>query len=237
MSVLKTTARIVLGMLPARVITGIEFRRQSFQGFNERPIEFAFVFRHISRLYPTSVLDVGTGKTALPHLIRNCGCVVTASDNVRDFWPSGMSNRHYHVIDDDITNSSIQKGFDFVTCVSVLEHIKNHQAAMANMLGLLNPGGHLIVTCPYSNGPYVENVYRLEGSNAFGKESHYTTQSFSGAEVSEWCSRGGATIADQEHWQCWEGPYWTVGKQVIPPRRVTSTDRHQLTCLLLKKGG
>lgn len=228
---------MVLGLLPARVITGIEFRRQSFQGFNERPVEFAFVFRQIASLYPRTVLDVGTGRTALPHLIRNCGCVVTASDNVRDFWPSGMSNRHYYVIDDDITSSSIQERFDLITCVSVLEHIKNHRAAMANMLALLNPGGHLIVTCPYSNGPYVEDVYKLEGSNAFGKDIPYTTQSYSGVEVSEWCRTNGATVADQEHWQFWDGPYWTVGKHMTPPRRVTAADRHQLTCLLFKKEG
>ena len=78
-----------------------EFESQIFSRFNERPIEFSFVFRKLGEIYPKTILDVGTGTTALPHLMRNCGYLVTATDNVRDYWSSGMLNRHYHVIDDD----------------------------------------------------------------------------------------------------------------------------------------
>lgn len=69
-----------------------EFESQEFTRFNERPVELSFVFRAVAEIYPKTILDVGIGTTALPHMLANCGCVVTASDNVRDYWPSGMVN-------------------------------------------------------------------------------------------------------------------------------------------------
>lgn len=106
-----------------------EFESQSFKRFNERPIEFSFVFRKLGEIYPRTILDVGTGTTALPHLMRNCGCLVTAIDNIRDYWSSGMLNRHYHVIDDNITKTRLSSTFNLITCISVLEHIQKPESA------------------------------------------------------------------------------------------------------------
>jgi SAM-dependent methyltransferase len=39
-------------------------------------------------------------------------------------------------------------GFDLVICSEVLEHIDNHQHAMAEMVRVLRPGGHLVVSVP-----------------------------------------------------------------------------------------
>ncbi len=142
-----------------------EYNAQVFTGFNERPVEFGFVFRKLAEIYPRTVLDVGTGTTALPHLMRNCGFLVTATDNVRDYWPRGMVNRHYHVIDDDITDTHLSGVFDFITCVSVLEHIQRSDDAVGNMLSLLAEGGHLVLTFPYTEQSYVGNVYELPGSS------------------------------------------------------------------------
>lgn len=72
-----------------------EFKRQELGRLNERPIEYGFVFNRMAELYPKRILDVGTGTTAVPSVMRTCGPIVTASDNVRDYWPHGMFNRHY----------------------------------------------------------------------------------------------------------------------------------------------
>jgi 2-polyprenyl-3-methyl-5-hydroxy-6-metoxy-1,4-benzoquinol methylase len=221
--------------MPARLICRLEFERQSFDVFNERPVEFGFVFRQLAKLYPQTVLDVGTGTTALPHLIRNCGCLVTASDNIKDYWPSGMYNRHYHVINDDITDSCISDKFDLITCISVLEHVQNYQSAVKNMFTLLNPNGHLIMTFPYSESLYIRNVYELPGSNAFNKNIPYITQSYSRNELSGWCVINGGKIVEQEYWQFWDGDYWTVGNRIIPPLKVNSNEKHQLTCIIIQK--
>jgi 2-polyprenyl-3-methyl-5-hydroxy-6-metoxy-1,4-benzoquinol methylase len=180
------------------------------------------------------VLDVGTGTTALPHLMRNCGFLVTAIDNIHDYWPNGMSNRHYHIIDDDITATRLKGKFDFITCVSVLEHIEKSDQAVANMFGLLNPGGHLLLTFPYTEQAYIRNVYRLPGST-YGQDVPYITQSYSRLELDRWLQQNRAEILEQEFWQFWDGDFWTVGTQLIPPRQVAGQDKHQLTCLLLRR--
>ena len=213
-----------------------EFAEQSFHHLNERPVELAFVFRSIAQLCPRTVLDVGTGKSALPSLMRRCGCLVTAIDNVRDYWTSGMTNRHYHVIDDDITKTRIREEFDLVTCVSVLEHIQDASTAVRNMFGLTCPGGHLILTFPYGEHRYISDVYKMAGST-YGQDVSYVCQSFSAAEVNTRLTANRGEIIEQEYWRFWEGDFWTSGGRVVPPLRTTAKERHQLTCVLVRKKG
>lgn len=76
---------------------------QTFTHHNERPIEYRFALERLAAERPKTVLDVGSGTTAWPHLLRDCGFVTTAIDNVRDYWRDGMVNRHWTVLDVDIT--------------------------------------------------------------------------------------------------------------------------------------
>lgn len=92
-----------------------------------------------------------------------------------------------------------------------------------------------MMTFPYSETSYVPNVYELEGSNAYKKRISFVAQSFSRREVSEWCAQNGCRIVEQEYWKCWDGDYWTVGKQVVPPLRVASNDKHDLSCVLMQR--
>lgn len=217
------------------LVSWLEFKRQSLR-MNERPIEYGFVFRHLATLYPHKVLDVGSGTTALPQLMRHCGLLVTAIDNVRDYWPAGTVNRHYWVVDDDITRSRLTETFDLVTCISVLEHIQASDSAIANIFRLLKPGGHLILTCPYTDQRYIPNVYRLPESTR-GRNARYVCQSFSRTQLEGWLTGQGALLRDAEFWQCWEGEYWTAGERLFPPRKVSREEKHHLACLLMQKQG
>lgn len=205
--------------IPTRVLHRLEHDRQKLL-FNERAVEYAYVFKWLHELRPLKVLDVGSGHTALPSLMRNCGSLVTAID-------VKASNRHYHVIKDDITNTKLTEKFDLITCVSVLEHIPEFNKAVENMLGLLNPGGRLLMTFPYIENLYIPNVYALSGSNAYDKKIDYICQSFSRNEVRRW-----GDIVDQEYWRCWTGRYWTHHIQ-IKPVKVDRMEKHQLTCMLI----
>lgn len=231
----KSRVRSLLNRYPARLCRE-EFEGQEFTRFNERPVEFAFVFRQIAEHYPKKILDVGTGTTALPHLMRNCGALVTATDNVRDYWDEGMFNRHYHVVDDDITATRLAERFDLVTCVSVLEHVERFDDAVRNMLSLLNPGGRLVLTFPYTERGYVRNVYELPGSS-YGQDAPYITQSYSRAELDRWAVENRAEVVEQEFWRFWTGEHWTVGEQVIPPVKAGREERHQLSCVCLRREG
>lgn len=225
-----------LAVAPTKLITEREFRRQEFVRHNERPVEYGFVFQQLSRIYPRSILDVGTGQTALPHLLRSCGFLVTAIDNIRDYWPRGISNRHYHVIDDDITQSRLEGTFDVVTCISVLEHIRDADSAVRGMFRLLNPGGYLFLSFPYSENSYVPNVYDLPGSS-YGQRAAFICQSYSRAELDGWVKENGGEIVEQQYWRFWTGEHWTQGEQTIPPERVDASAAHQISCVLIRKSG
>lgn len=213
-----------------------EYRSQKYSGVNERAVEILFVFRQLTRLWPKTVLDVGTGTTSLPHLIRNCGFLVTATDNIKDYWPFGMINRHYHILNDDITDSKLDKTFDFVTCISVLEHIENHGAAVNNIFKLLNPDGCILLTFPYNENEYVKNVYNLPGSDV--KEKYpFITQVFSRNEVNTWLKDNNGRLVDQEYWKFYTGDYWTIGNMIDRPVQVGRDELHHITCILIKKTG
>ncbi len=227
-----------LFLLPTRLICKVEYNRQTFTYINERPIEYSFVFKYVGILYPKEVLDVGSGTTALPHLIRNCGPIVTAIDNITDYWPSGMSNRHYHVLDEDITSPErlkVSGKYDLITCISVLEHIIDYDIAIKNMFSLLNENGHLIITCPYTENNYIENIFLLPESHVLGESMPYVCQSYSREKLNSWLNENNGEIIDQEFWQCWSGKYWRTGNKIIPPIKVEASENHQLTCLLIRR--
>lgn len=215
-------------------ICRIEYETQYLGRLNERPVEISFVFKHLSRIYPRKILDVGTGTTALPSLMKNCGFHVTAIDNVKDYWPSGMLNRHFHIIDDDITETRLKEKFDLITCISVLEHITKYKEAVRNMFSLVHNGGHIVFTFPYTERNYIGNVYALPNSS-YDKQLAYICQSFSRKELDSWLRDYGGIIVDQEYWQFWDGKFWTEGVHIIPPRRVGADEEHQISCVLVKK--
>lgn len=224
-----------IGNAYVREVHRREYEHQVFQGINERPVEFRFVFEQLAKLCPINVLDVGSGTTALPSLMRSCGFLVTATDNIKGYWPKGMVNRHYHLIQDDITNTKLNKNhFDLITCISVLEHIDNHIAAVEQMFSLLKPGGHLILTFPYNESQYVQNAYRLPGS--VGEDAFpFATQVYSRKEVNAWLVANRASIVVQEYWRFYTGECWTQGEQITPPIEVGVAERHQISCLLLQR--
>lgn len=222
-------------LLPTKLVTRIAHRRRKFVGFNERSIEFGFVFNQLAAILPETILDVGTGKTALPSLMANTGSLVTAVDNVKDFWPTGMINRHFYVQHDDITNTKISEHFDLVTCVSVLEHIEKYDLAVENMVSLLNDGGHLIITSPHSNFKYCQNVYDESDSSAYNRDFPFVCQSFSNPIIDSWLEKYDLEIVSEQYWKLWTGKFWTTGERIMPAVLTDRDSDHQLMCILFRK--
>ena len=211
-----------------------EYRNPWFKTINERPVEYAFVFNCLSEIFPEYVLDVGTGRSSLPHMMANCGIKVTAIDQINDYWQGGFLNRHFHVIKDDITNPEINKSFDLITCISTLEHIENSDDAIKAMVGLLNSRGHIILTFPYNENKYIPNVYELTDSG-YGQDSSFICQMYSRNEISRWLGNNNIKIIKQEYYEVFSGEYWSVGERIYPPNNVTKDQKHHLTCLLVGK--
>jgi SAM-dependent methyltransferase len=211
-----------------------EHEARFYRQANERPIEYAFVFKHLSKTYPSSVLDVGSGQSALPALIAYCGLNLTAIDEKKSYWRDRVINRHYYVVSDDITKPKIGEAFDMITCVSTLEHVPNHTLAVKGIFGLLKSRGYVCFTFPYNERKYVENVYKLPGAG-YGQDASYICQVFSRNEVDSWIRQNGGIVVDQEYWRLFTGDLWTFGKQILPPERTSKERPHHLSCLLIQK--
>ena len=210
-----------------------EYQSQKTSNINERPAEYQFVFKALARVCPTTVLDIGTGKTALPHLIRTCGHKVTAIDNINDYWPEGMFNRHFHIIHDDITETKLKDTFDFISCVSVLEHIKDYDKAVRSIFNLLRPNGHAVITFPYNEEQFIENAYELPEAG-YGQNAPYICRIFSRKELDRWLKENNAIIVEQEYWRVFNGEFWTYDGRCYPLSIVRKNERHHLTCVLIR---
>jgi SAM-dependent methyltransferase len=234
MSILKSVVHRA-GQWYIETICSSEFQHQAFTVHNERSIEYRFALQVLGENHPKSVLDVGTGTTAWPHLLRNCGYVVTAIDNVRDYWPEGMVNRHWTVLDLDILDpkDKLAKDFEAITCISVLEHIEDHARAMQNMVRLLATGGVLILTTPYSHHHHHPNVYRHPEA-LYGQDAPYICRSSSEPELNQWLASGLA-LERRELWRLFTGPVWATGQRCAWRVASLEDEPHQLGCFAFRK--
>jgi SAM-dependent methyltransferase len=202
---------------------------------NERATEYAFAFAEIARTAPESVLDVGPGTSSFPDLLATCLLRVKAIDYVTGYWTSGLFNPHWKVTRGDITDPPDNlKGFDAVTCISTLEHIRDHKAAVAGMLRTLKTGGRIIITTPFTASRGHPNVYDHPDSG-YGRGTPYICRVSSQAELDEWCALG-AEVEVAELYQAFTGPLWSIGQRVVPLQRADWSGTHQLGCFVLRKG-
>lgn len=218
-----------------RKICLTEFRHQVFSVHNERSIEYRFALQALGENLPRTVLDVGTGRDAWPQLLRHCGYVVTAIDNVRDYWPEGMVNRHWAVLDVDIVNPAgrLPEKYDAISCISVLEHIEDHARAVWNMVALLKTGGLLILTTPFSHDNPHPNVY-TRADALYGKDLPYICRSSSVTELHQWLACD-LKLEKRELWRLFTGPVWATGERCAWEQAKTEREPHQLGCFLFRK--
>ncbi len=203
---------------------------------NERPVEYAFALAHIAKTCPKSVLDIGTGMTSWPHLLANCGLAVSATDNIKDYWNEAIWNRHWLVENDDITRTSITRTFDMITCMSVLEHVVKYENAARSIAGLLNPGGRAVVTVPFNNDRYIENVYKMEGSRLNRPGVSFVCQVFSRGVLESAFSKAGMILEREELYDAHTGEFWSIGERKYPILRASRDEKHDLGCFVFRKG-
>ena len=211
-----------------------ESRSYKFNQINERPIEYSFLLKHLYQICPEHILDVGSGESSLPHILAKCGFKVTATDKKGVYWQSKYFNRHYPVIKDDIQNSRLTRKFDFINCISVLEHIPDHSAAVKGLFNLLKPKGYLLLSFPYNKDQYIPDVYKLKDAG-YGHNEPYVCQVFSQKEINLWLQENNGRILEQTYYNVFNGDFWTFGGRAYPPCQVDKYQKHHLTCILIQK--
>ncbi|MDD5061370.1 MAG: class I SAM-dependent methyltransferase [Candidatus Marinimicrobia bacterium] len=200
---------------------------------NERSIEYSYALEWLWRIWPQTILDIGSGVGIFPLLVTKCGFKITAIDSWRSYWHHRIKNPYFNVVEDDILNPQIAGHFDMIFCISTLEHIKDHNLAVKNMFNLLNPGGYLLMTFPFNFGNYIGNVYDLPGAG-WGSKKHIC-QVFSQNEIQKWQKQLQFEIISHRFYRLFDGEYWSFGKSITPIE--TDIDHpHQLSAIVIKKG-
>lgn len=206
---------------------------------NERTVEYSFALKCIANLSPHTVLDVGSGDSPWSSLVHYCGCVVTAIDEMGSYYGKSFShNRYFYVIKDDITKSKLTKTFDLVTCISTLEHIKDHCAAVRGIFNLTKSNGWLVFTFPYNETQYIDNVFKLPHSiyeTEYRRGIPSICQVFSRREIDLWLQANQGKIVEQIYFDLFTGDLYGIGKRRPSPLEVKVTGKHHLTGILIQK--
>ncbi len=210
------------------------WRRPKLREINERVIEYGYALSRLGEICPATVLDIGPGSSSWPQILANCGYRVTAIDTKRPLWRNVFFNSHYHILKDDIAKPRLKTQFDLITCISVLEHISDFGQALEGMVRLLNWKGCIILTVPYNEKKFVDDVYQTENAG-YNRDAPYICHVFSRAEIDTWIHDYGLVIVDQKYYQVFSGELWTTGRRLVPPREVSSYEKHHLSCLVLRK--
>ena len=208
-------------------------RRNRLPFISERLVEYSAALRWLGERYPETVLDVGPGEAPWPALLAAEGVDVTAIDEMGSYWNNSFFNRHFEVTRGDITAPRLDRKFEAVTCISVLEHIPDHRAAMRGIFSVLAPGGVLVLTCPYNERRFVDNCYALPEAT-WGTSAGYVCRQYSRSELEQWLADSGGEVVEIERWNAVTGETWASGQRRRPPLRAAVGEPHQLACMLLR---
>jgi len=206
---------------------------------NERSIEYSYTFNAITKYGPSSFLDVGTGKTSLPALVKACGIDVIAIDRDPQQTEDNPCTRggycSFNIVQEELINTTITQKFDMISCISVLEHNPLSHQVVEKMASMLNPKGVIVLTFPYNEEEYVPNAYKLPEAG-YGRDEPPTNicQMYSREQVEMWEKAYNLEVVDQQFWKAFTGKYWTYGERMWPPTQTDKNNPHQLTCLTLQ---
>jgi SAM-dependent methyltransferase len=166
--VLRTDLARPAGPAPGRERTGAVLAQNPFPHANTEGFYFREKMRAIARVAPDDrvrrVLEVGGGQSGLTSILYPSADVVSV-DLEPSFGSAAANRRPRQVfLAADATRLPFaDASFDAVTYFDVLEHIVDHQTAVAEARRVLAPGGSLLVTSPNETWrfPYYGPLQRI----------------------------------------------------------------------------
>jgi len=110
--------------------------------------------------------------------------------------------------------------FDTIICGEVLEHVHDKDVALAELIRVLKPTGHLVITVPNlnSDGTWWGRLSRLLGLRKFSSLQHFSTEElnahgdahvreFTKKTMSDWLESNGLVIESISSVSFFDGPY------------------------------
>lgn len=126
--------------------------------YNGEKWEFSSALDTLKRNGATRILDVGCGSGIfLDYLKKNISSADLVGYDLNSELLSALSSRGFGVISGD--SSAVRKlsdklpAFDAICMFQVLEHVRDPVCFLQTFLGLLRPGGLMIITTPDTAGP------------------------------------------------------------------------------------
>ena len=202
----------------------------------ERSVEYAYALDKLNEFECYNVLDVGSGSSPFPALLQSMGYRVAAIDSGGDYWSDGCWNPYFLLTWDDILHSSLPSAaYDGITCISVIEHIEDHNKAISEMVRLLRPGGYLIISFPYCHDEYCENVYGLPEADEMSSTFRYIAQAFDEDIINGWIKSNNLERMDECLFSGWTGKHWRCGERRRFARKVANREEANGICLCLRQ--
>jgi SAM-dependent methyltransferase len=150
-----------------------------------------FIFSLMKGLSFNSVLDAGCGTGVLLQQILAEYPKVHLTGS--EFSPQGLEfaqkrlpNADFHVL--DLSRETLERKFDLVTCIDVLEHIPDDRAALKNLLAMT--AGYLILSLPlgplYKFKAEVDRMGHVHGYSRAELEGKIREAGFEIIKVIQW---------------------------------------------------
>lgn len=133
--------------------------------------------RLVHQLQPKTILDVGCAQGTLAMKLAESGFDVVANDMRHEFLEYAKSRYEKGKIEfvaGNIFEVQIDRRFDLVFANQIIEHLVYPVNFLRQLSGLLNPGGHIIVTTP--NHSYFKND--LPTYSGIGDPAQYDDRQF-----------------------------------------------------------
>lgn len=118
-----------------------------------------------------NLLDIGCGDGILAHFVKNKVKAIFGVDNSQGSLLAakkrGMITKQ---VDLDLEKLPFNNNyFDIITCLDVIEHVKNPHALLSGIYRVLKPKGKLIISTP--NIRFSDHLYKLIIKGKFPKTS------------------------------------------------------------------
>lgn len=123
-----------------------------------KKFEYLYCLLYSGHKFAGDVLDVGSAKSVFPYYLAFNGYKVTTLDMADVEYRERVGKRfNVKSITHDLRKfkPSLENKFDFVTCLSVIEHIDNDVVAVENLCRYTKPGGVLFISTDFYNR-YIE---------------------------------------------------------------------------------
>ncbi len=148
-----------------------------------------WIFSAIEPYLGNEVLEIGAGHGTITERLVENGRSVTATElserGVRELERRFAGKPGFRALHGDVLAGSVDRTYDTIVMVNVLEHIEDDAGALESTLDALAPGGHLVLYVPALSRLYSEFDRKVGHYRRYRRSSLASLVSQSGFEVVE----------------------------------------------------